>query len=93
MRISYLRARRLSAAAVVDESVGGAAARAADGSVGEGLDAVASLAGLDTLESDEVGTKTTDVRGSHRGAGHGGGSTAGAGRDDVLTRSIDIDCG
>ena len=77
---------------VEGEAVGGAVGGALDAGLGELLDAVADSVGGDTLKSDQVGAEASNVGRGHGGTRHGFVSTTGDGRDDLVTRGVDVDC-
>lgn len=68
-----LKQKSLRAVAVVDEVVGGSTLDTSNGVlVGETLNAAGeSSRGLLAFKSQEVGTKTSNMRRSHRGSGDG----------------------
>lgn len=82
--------QHLSAAAVVDEAVGGAAAGVLDDWLRELLDALADGSTGDVLHAHEVSSKTANVRSSHGSSREGLGATTGLGGENFLARSIDI---
>lgn len=77
---------------VEEEAVGGVGAGVANGGLSELLDSVADRTGFDVLEADQVSTDTSNVGGGHGGSRHGFVATTGDNGDNLVTRSVDVNC-
>lgn len=77
---------------VVDQLGGGAVRGTSHSLESSGDDVVTDIAARALSKTNEVGTKTSDMRSSHGSTGHLLSATAGDGGEDANTRSENVNC-